>query len=317
MILEQKNSLLIMKAVLGRLSIGKGEGVKVMGIINASPESFYKTSVRISDSEIASAAAKMKEDGAQIIDVGGMSTAPYIDAMISVEEEITRMKRAIRAIKDGCDLPISADTPRADVAEVAIRSGVDAINDVTGLKYDPKMARVVADADVAVIVGAYSQKIQSGAISATIRVLKQSLELAKHAGIASKRLIVDPSVGFFREQGKGPFFTKISGMPWYARDIETLSDLQQIVRLAPTCVSVSGKSFLGELMNIREPEKRLIPSLACEIFAILEGASIVRTHHVRETVEALTMTQVLSRSHTANAYNPSSKVFSKGTVGHP
>src|SRR6185503_4066747 len=99
-----------------------------MGIINVSPESFYKGSVKIGEVEIAAAAKQMEQAGAHIIDIGAMSTAPYLETVIAVEEEIRRMKQAIKTVKNACDMPISADTPRARVAEEAIAAGADAIN---------------------------------------------------------------------------------------------------------------------------------------------------------------------------------------------
>jgi len=280
-------------ARIGRLHVGDGQGIKVMGIINTSPESFYKESVRITDSEIGSTAMQMQKDGAQIIDVGGMSTAPYLRTLIPVEKEISRIKKAIKAIRNACELPVSVDTPRAQVAHEAIRSGANAINDVTGLKFDPKMARVVAEERVAVIMGAYSTTVESGTISATVRALGKSLQIARSAGINSRMLVVDPSIGFFRKSGTGQFFTKMLDKPWYERDLEVLSKIEKVARLAPTCVSVSGKSFLGELLSIREPEKRLVPSITCEIYAALHGASIIRTHNVKPAVDALTLSGML------------------------
>lgn len=261
-----------------------------MGIINASPESFYKASVRTGEREIAAAAKQMEEQGAHIIDIGAMSTAPYLETVIPVQEEIRRMKLAVRAVKSACDLPVSADTPRASVAEEAIAAGADAVNDVTGLKYDSRMADVVTKAGVPVIAGAYSKSPATGRLAGTIKALKESIALAKKAGI--KDIIIDPSIGFFREEGKNPFFTKMTDMPWYARDIEVLSNLDRLAALGPVCVSVSRKSFIGHLLSV-QGDDRLIPSLVCEAVAVLNGASIVRTHSVRETVQALTMLQLL------------------------
>lgn len=280
-------------AVIGKVAIGKKQEVKVMGIINASPESFYKGSVRTGVQEIAAAAREMQQAGAHIIDIGAMSTAPYLDTAISAEEEIRRLTMAIDAARSGCDLPISADTPRAEAAEAAVRAGADAINDVTGLKYDGKVARVAAKAELPVIAGAYSTSPASGRVAGTVRALKESLAIAKKAGI--KDIIIDPSIGFFREEGKNPFFTKMTDMPWYARDIEVLSSLDRLGALAPVCVSVSRKSFIGHLLDLKT-EDRLIPSVVCETLAAMAGASLVRTHNVRETVQALTMLQLLSRS---------------------
>jgi dihydropteroate synthase len=275
------------------MPIGKKYTIKVMGIINTSPESFYKGSVKTGEQEIAATAKQMQEDGAHVIDIGGMSTAPYVQTVfIPIEEEIRRVTEAIKAVRSVCELPISADTPRAAVAKEAIAAGADAVNDVTGLKYDSEMADVAAKAGVAMIIGAYSKASAMGKVGNTIDALKKSIRLASEAGI--KDIIIDPSIGFFRQEGKNPFFTKMTDMPWYIRDIEILSNLHKLTALKkPICVSVSRKSFIGHLLNLNEPQDRLIPSIVCETIAALNGANIIRTHNVRETVQAVTLLQLL------------------------
>jgi dihydropteroate synthase len=275
------------------MPIGKKYTIKVMGIINTSPESFYKGSVKTGEQEIAATAKQMQEDGAHIIDIGGMSTAPYVQTVfIPIEKEVRRVTEAIKAVRSVCDLPISADTPRAAVAKEAIAAGADAVNDVTGLKYDSEMADVAAKAGVAMIIGAYSKAFAMGKVGSTVDALKKSIRLASMAGI--KDIIIDPSIGFFRQEGKNPFFTKMTDMPWYIRDIEILSNLHKFTALKkPICVSVSRKSFIGHLLNLNEPQDRLIPSIVCETIAALNGANIIRTHNVRETVQAVTLLQLL------------------------
>lgn len=275
---------------IGQVEIGKGTHVKVMGIINASPESFYKGSVRTGAAEIAQTACEMQEAGAHIIDIGAMSTAPYLETVIPVEEEIRRMTEALGAAKSACSLSISADTPRAEVAEAAAKAGADAINDVTGLKYDRKIAKVVAKAGLPVIAGAYSSAPVRGTVAGTIAALKESIAIAKKAGIAD--VIVDPSIGFFRSEGKNPFFSKMTDVPWYTRDLQVLSGLAKIAKLGPVCVSVSRKSFMGHLLDL-EADERLAPSIACEIMAAINGASVIRTHSVKETVQAIAMLELL------------------------
>ncbi|MDQ4015611.1 MAG: dihydropteroate synthase [Thermoproteota archaeon] len=278
---------------ISAMPVGKEFTVKVMGIINTSPESFYKGSVKTDEQEIAATARQMQEDGAHMIDIGGMSTAPYVQTrIVSIQEEIRRVTEAIKVVKSACDLPISADTPRAAVAEEAIAAGADTVNDVTGLKYDSKMADIAAKADVSMIIGAYSKAPVTGKLVSTLEALNKSMRLASEAGI--KDVMIDPSIGFFRQEGKNPFFTKMTDMPWYARDIEILSNLHKLATLKkPICVSVSRKSFIGYLLNLNSAEDRLIPSIACEMIAALNGANIIRTHNVRETVQAVTMLQLL------------------------
>ena len=108
---------------IGELVLGKS-AAKVMGIINASPESFFKGSVKTTEGQIANTARQMEQDGAHIIDVGAMSTAPYLKTVISADKEIRRMTAAVKAARAECSLPISADTPRAKVAEAAIGRGL-------------------------------------------------------------------------------------------------------------------------------------------------------------------------------------------------
>jgi len=140
---------------IGKLRIGEKVPARIMGVINVSPESFYKNSVKTKVNEIAIVATEMQKTGADMIDVGAMSTAPYLETIISVEQETRRMTHAIEVIKRNCSLPISADTPRAEVAKEAIKLGADAINDISGLKYDKKMADIVARSGLPIIIGAY------------------------------------------------------------------------------------------------------------------------------------------------------------------
>jgi dihydropteroate synthase len=281
---------------IGKVSIGDQVPVRVMGIINASPESFYKDSIKITNEEIAKTSRKMQDNGAKIIDVGAMSTAPYLETTISVEEETKRMERAVKAVKSSCDLPVSVDTSRSSVAKLAITFGADAINDITGLKYDVNLADIVSESRLPVIIGAFgnNQSLPAlGKISGTIKTLKQSLLIAKRAKIANDNIIIDPSIGFFRAEGKNPFFTRIKDLPWYIRDIEVISKLNELKTLSkPICISISRKSFIGNLFNLKTKE-RLIPSVVSEVISVLNGANIIRTHNVKETVQALTMLELL------------------------
>ena len=270
-----------------------------MGIINVSPESFYRGSVKITTRSISKLAINMEQEGADIIDIGGMSTAPYLENVIPVEKEMKRVKRAIKIVRKNCKLPISADTPRSAVAREAIKVGVDCLNDITGLKYDENMASVIAESNLPVIVGAYgsnkiikSQSISTatGKMSSTIKLLKDSINIAKKMGIGSNKIIIDPSIGFFRAHGKNPFFTPMRDIPWYNRDIEIITRLRELQRnfSNPICISVSRKSFIGKLFDSKT-EDRLVPSLVFEIISALNGAKIIRTHNVKETVHVLSM----------------------------
>ena len=283
---------------IGKLRIGGEDQPRIMGVINDRPESFYKNSVKTNVNEIANVATKMQETGADMIDIGAMSTAPYLETIISVEQEIKRIRDAIDVIKSSCSLPVSADTPRAEVAKEAIKVGADAINDISGLKYDKKMADIVSRSGLPIIMGAYGGSggrsgLASGSVFGTIKVLTESISIAKSASIAADNIIIDPAIGFFRPKGKNPFFTRMTDLPWYIRDIEVISNLKKLKRFSkPICICVSRKSFIGNIFNL-EPEERLIPSAAAELICILNSANLIRTHDVKETWHTLMASELL------------------------
>jgi len=128
---------------LGTVRGGGSNPVRIMGILNTSPESFYKKSVSVGKQKIVDAVHSMEEGGANFIDVGGMSTAPYLSTMVSEKTEANRIVNAVKIIQQKTNLPISVDTCRATVANEALELGVDIINDVTGLKYDPMMPKII------------------------------------------------------------------------------------------------------------------------------------------------------------------------------
>lgn len=285
------------KVKIRNLEIGNGKPA-IMGIINASPESFYKESITIGRKIISEMAIKMEQDGADIIDIGGMSTAPYGNTLVSTSKELERMRNSIMAIKDVSNIPLSVDTPRAEVAKASIDMGVDVINDVTGLKYDKMMRSVISTSGLPVIIGAYGDRsitYQTGDIAETIDILKVSLDMANQSGIKDDKVIVDPLIGFFRASGNNPFFTKVSNQNWYDRDIRIISNLERLSTLSkPICISVSRKSFIGHLFNLAESD-RLVPSIIAQVVCAINGTDIIRTHDVKETRIALELLARMSK----------------------
>jgi len=270
-----------------------------MGIINLSPESFYKKSIKLNSDEIQNAVLKMQCSGADIIDVGGMSTAPYLKTFIPVDLEIERLQYAVSVIRQISDIPISIDTVRSKVLIALLKYEINIINDVTGLKYDKQMPLIVSESKIPVIIGAYknnsttTSNFITGDIYDTINLLAESLNITKSYKIDDDKIIIDPSIGFFRKSSSNPFFSKIEGMDWYIRDINVLSNIASMTSLnKPICISVSGKSFMGSLLDLNLDE-RLIPSLITEIHCILNGVSLIRTHNVKETKLAINMIKIL------------------------
>ncbi len=204
---------------LGRVSVGNSNPIRIMGIINTSPESFYKKSVFTDKKIIEKTAKLMEEEGADFIDVGGMSTAPYLKTLVSENQEIKRITNAIDAIKKVSKLPISIDTCRAKVAEVALQLGAEIVNDVSGLKYDKNMVNVLEKYCPSVILCAFSNDlVQGNQVSQAKKLIDQSVGLALKSGVPTNKIVVDPAIGFFRKKAQGTIFTKINS-DWLQRDV--------------------------------------------------------------------------------------------------
>ena len=279
---------------LGPVPVGDSNPVRIMGILNTSPESFYKKSILISKQRIIDAVHKMEEEGADFVDVGGMSTAPYISTMVSEKTEANRIIKAVKIIQQVSNLPISVDTCRAVVAKEALELGIDIINDVTGLKYDPMMPKIIEKYCPSLVLCAFSKKLVTGnQLLKTKNLLKSSLKISKSAKIPRTKIVLDPAIGFFRRRGRGAIFTKINS-DWVKRDLLILKNLKSIKLNNPILVSVSNKSFIGKILKKENPLDRLVGSLAAEVVCVLNGADIIRTHNIGKTREAITIVRKLS-----------------------
>jgi dihydropteroate synthase len=281
---------------LGNIDVGGKNPVRIMGILNTSQESFYKKSIKTTKQQITNTIKQMELDGADFVDVGGMSTAPYLSTSVSEKIESQRILNAIKIIQNVSNLPISVDTCRANVAKSALEHGIEIINDISGLKYDVKMIDVIREYRPSLILCAFDFKTVTGNIQSTKNLLKDSLKIAKFAGISSNKIVLDPAIGFFRKSGKGSFFTKIKS-DWLERDLSIIQNLKSIKQRHPILISVSNKSFIGKLLGKENVSDRLFGSLAAEVVSVLNGADIIRTHNVAETKDAITIAEKLSRRH--------------------
>jgi dihydropteroate synthase len=224
-----------------------------------------------------------------------MSTAPYLSTIISEKVESKRILDAIKIIQNMTNLPISVDTCRAKVAKDALECGVEIINDISGLKYDPKMQKVVSEFTPSLILCAYNSKTVSGNIvDVTKNLLRESLKLAKKSNISSEKIVLDPAVGFFRKTGEGHFFTKIKSN-WIDRDLSIIKNLKSIKQNHPILISVSNKSFLGHILGKENSNDRLFGSIAAETISVINGADIIRTHNVEATKDAITIASKFSK----------------------
>ncbi len=276
-----------LSAQLAGIPVGDTLPVRIMAVLNVSPESFYPDSVHTNPEQIAETAHALAGEGADIIDIGAMSTAPYLKTDISVAEETQRLAQAVEATAAAVSTPISADTKRAQPAQAALRAGARIINDVSGLKNDPAMAALIARSGAGAILMASEPRPQQGLPLERIRnALRDSLVRAKQAGIPAQQIVLDPGIGFFREPG----------MAWDEWDCLVLRALADLRSLGfPLLVGASRKSFIGKILDQPNVRDRLIGSLTCAAIAVVNGAHIIRAHDAKETVEAVRMAERLRR----------------------
>jgi len=271
-------------ACLAGVNFGDSHPVRIIGVINVSPESFYKASVR-AEGQIGDTAKRLVEEGADIVDIGAMSTAPYLQTHVDLGVELARMEKAVREVRSAVDVPISADTKRSAVAKAAVEAGAQVVNDVSGLKEDPEMAKFLARTDLGVIICASGDPGGSGApIQRVERMLRESLQIAREAGIDERRIVIDPAIGFIRGQE----------MSWVEWDCAVIKDLYKLKVLGrPINIGVSRKSFIGKIIGERPPEERLHGSLAASALAVYNGADSIRTHDVKATLEAVRIAEAI------------------------
>jgi dihydropteroate synthase len=252
----------------------------VMGILNVTPDSFSDGGRFLNPSVAIAHARAMKDQGADILDIGAESTRPYGDAKpVSTDDELARLKPVLPEAV-GLGLPLSIDTIKADVAAWALDQGATIVNDVWGLQRDPVMAPLVAKRGVPVIV-MHNREEADPAIDVVADVIgffARSLEIAAQAGIARDRIVLDPGIGF----GKTP-----------EQSIICLARLAEFKRFGlPLLVGASRKRFINSI-SPSEPMQRIGGSIATHLIAARDGAAILRVHDVYEMVQALRVTAAI------------------------
>lgn len=264
-------------ADLAGIRVGGGNPVVIVGVLNISPDSFYAGSIVKGPAEAVKRARRMLDEGADIVDVGAMSTAPGVKP-IPVGLERRRLLPIVNALVKKLDSPISVDTQRAEIARAALEAGAHIINDVSGLKADPEMARVLADFRCsAVLMAAKRKPGDVRTIEEIKHELGKSLRMCEHHDIDLKKIVIDPGIGF----GKGA--------EW---DLHILANLRRLAALGrPICVAVSRKSFIGKVLDLPDPADRLLGSLAATAIAVLNGADVIRTHDSEETLHAVRLAE--------------------------
>ena len=266
--------------LIGNKKFDLEKDVYIMGILNVTPDSFSDGGKWNDKDKCLKHVEQMINEGATIIDVGGESTRPgYVK--ISHEEEIDRVSPVIEKLKDEFDIPVSVDTYKAAVAEAAIISGADMINDIWGFKGDENMAAVAAKYDIPCCImhnRDVNSRPYSNFIEDVLADLRESINIGLSAGVKRDKLIIDPGIGFGKSFGENLFMMN---------NIEQLKSLD-----CPILLGTSRKSMIGLTLGL-PVEERLEGTLATTVIGIMKGCSIIRVHDVKENYRTMKMTKAI------------------------
>ncbi len=251
----------------------------LMGIVNVTPDSFSDGGRYFDPAQAISHGVKLAEEGADIIDVGGESTRPGARP-VSGREEMERVIPVVRGLRRELSAPISIDTYKAEVARAALDEGADIVNDISALRFDPAMAPLVAAERVPVVLmhmqgtprTMQQRPYYRDVVEEVKEFLRDRLRFAVEAGVDPERIVIDPGIGFGKE---------LEHNLALLRALPALTDLGR-----PVLVGPSRKTFIGKILDVG-PEERLEGSLAAAVAAVLGGASVIRTHDVKEARRAI------------------------------
>jgi dihydropteroate synthase len=256
----------------------------VMGIINVTPDSFFADSRKQSVLEAVETAKKMIEEGADIIDVGGMSTRPGSDP-VDEEEELNRVIPVIRAIRSITDVPISVDTYRWRVALKALEAGADIVNDISGYQFEPDIVRVVSENNVPYVLmhikGTPKTMQENPHYEDVVKEIKEyfteKIEYLKEKGV--NQIVLDPGIGFGKR---------------YEDNLEILRRIDEFKELKlPILIGASRKSFIGITLGNVPPEERLEGTLAVTAYCTMKGVDIIRVHDVLPNKRVIRMMEAI------------------------
>jgi dihydropteroate synthase len=266
---------------IGNKEFKIGQRTYVMGILNFTPDSFSDGGVFNNIDSAIEHVKKMIDNGADIIDIGGESTRPD-HTPVSEEEEIKRVIPVIKAIREKFDIPISIDTYKAKVAEKAIEAGADLINDVWGFKKEKNIAKVAAKYNVpCCLMHNRDNEDYKDLMEDILDDLRESIKIAKEAGVKDENIILDPGIGFVKT---------------YEQNLETMNNLERLKELGyPILLGTSRKRMIGLTLDL-PVEERVEGTVATTVIGIMKDAcDFVRVHDVLENSRAAKMTDAIVR----------------------
>ncbi len=266
----------------------------VMGILNVTPDSFSDGGLFAGREDAVAHGREMAAAGADIIDIGGESTRPGAHPLTE-DEELRRILPVIERLSDEIAVPISVDTYKAAVAKKALQSGASIVNDISGLRFSPDMAKVAADFGAAVIImhikgtprDMQQNPVYADVIGEILSYLEEGIEIAEKAGVDRQKIMIDPGIGF----GKT-----------LEHNLTILNRLEEFRALGrPVVLGTSRKKFIGTVLGVPEPDRRVYGTAATIAIGIERGASVVRVHDVRAMVQVARMTDAIVKRQTLNS----------------
>ena len=265
---------------IGNKSFDTAEHTYIMGILNVTPDSFSDGGKWNTPDEALGRAEQMVKDGADIVDIGGESTRPGHE-QITEEEEIQRVVPVIEAVKARIDVPVSVDTYKSRVAEAALKAGADLVNDIWGLKYDSRMAALIAETGAACCLMHNKEKAEYEEFyQDMLRETEACVKIAREAGIPDNKIILDPGIGF----GKT-----------YEMNLETLHYMERFHTFGyPMLLGTSRKSVIGLTLNL-PADQREEGTLVTTVMAVMKKYAFVRVHDVKANKRAIQMAEAILR----------------------
>jgi dihydropteroate synthase len=277
-----------MKLVWENFSFDFSKRTYIMGILNVTPDSFADGGLYFDKSSAIERAYQIVEEGADIIDIGGESTRPGSEP-ISIEEELRRTIPVIEAIAGKIKVPISIDTYKSEVAKAALDVGASMVNDISGLRFDPKMPEVVSEYKVPVVImhirGKPKDMQQDPVYEALIPEItdyfRMGMKIATQTGTSEDKIIIDPGIGFGKTS---------------EHNLEIINNLREFTPFKkPILVGLSRKAFIGKILGDASPTERLEGTAAAVSISIINGANIVRVHDVKEMVKVAKVADAVKR----------------------
>jgi len=258
----------------------------VMGVLNVTPDSFSDGGRFLSKEAIIAQCKRLISDGAHIIDVGGESSRPFSEP-VPLDQELERVINAVKTIRSFSDIPISVDTTKSEVAKAALDAGADLINDISALRFDEKMADIVAQKVVPIILmhmkgtprDMQLSPFYDDVIGEIHDFFEERIEFCLGRGIGRKQIILDPGIGFGKR-----FQDNLD----IINNIEAFLDFQR-----PILVGPSRKAFLGEITGHTIPSHRDVATCGAVVAAVLNGAGLVRVHEPGCLVDAIRVAHAL------------------------